>query len=88
MVCRKASARMMLIEACVLGEKVSGVIQDDGDGAADLILRNYPESSTHYGLKGLRKIVAAAGGRFEVGNGEESGLVVKARLPIAEGADG
>ena len=31
-------------------------------------------------------MVTGAGGRFEVGNGEESGVVVKARFPLGAGA--
>jgi signal transduction histidine kinase len=82
---RHARARMVLVTLSFVGGSVDIVIQDDGDGASELILRNYPESSSHFGLKGLRKMVTGAGGRFEVGNGEESGLVVKARFPLAAG---
>lgn len=84
-VARHTRAKMVLVTLSFLGSSVDIVIQDDGDGASELILRNYQESSTHFGLKGLQKMVAGAGGRFEVGNGEESGLVVKARFPIAAG---
>jgi signal transduction histidine kinase len=82
-VARHAQAKMVLVTLSFLGGSVDIVIQDDGDGASELILRNYQESSTHFGLKGLRKLVTGAGGRFEVGNGEESGLVLKARFPVA-----
>jgi signal transduction histidine kinase len=81
-VARHARAKMVLVTLSFLGNSVDIVVQDDGDGASDLILRNYQESSTHFGLKGLQKLVAGAGGRFEVANGEESGLVVKARFPF------
>jgi signal transduction histidine kinase len=81
-VARHARAKMVLVTLSFLGGSVDVVIQDDGDGASELILRNYQESSTHFGLKGLGKMVTGAGGRFEVGNGEESGLVVKARFPF------
>jgi signal transduction histidine kinase len=80
---RHAQAKMVLVTLTFLSASLDIVIQDDGAGASDLILRNYPVSSTHFGLKGLRKLVTGAGGRFEVANGEESGLVVKARLPLA-----
>ena len=85
-VARHARAKMVLVTLTFLRGSVDIVIQDDGDGASELILRNYRESSTHFGLKGLRKLVAAVGGRFEVDNGEESGLVVKARFLLAEEA--
>jgi signal transduction histidine kinase len=85
-VARHAQAKMVLVTLSFLGNSVDIVIQDDGDGASELILRNFQESSTHFGLRGLRKMVAGAGGRFEVANGEESGLVVKARFPLVAGA--
>jgi len=85
-VARHAGAKMVLVTLSFLGGSVDIVIQDDGSGASELILRNYQESSTHFGLKGLHKLVTGAGGRFEVGNGDESGLVVKARFPAAAGA--
>jgi signal transduction histidine kinase len=85
-VARHAQAKMVLVTLSFLGNSVDIVIQDDGDGASELILRNFQESSTHFGLRGLQKMVAGAGGRFEVANGEESGLVVKARFPLVAGA--
>jgi signal transduction histidine kinase len=62
-------------------EQVDLVIQDDGVGASDQVLQHYQESSTHFGLKQSRRQVEALGGTFEVHNGEESGLAIRARVP-------
>jgi signal transduction histidine kinase len=82
-VVRHASARMVLVSLRFSIDSVDLVIQDDGVGASELILHHYLESSTHYGLKSMHKQLAAAGGSLEVSNGEESGLAVRARVPLA-----
>jgi signal transduction histidine kinase len=79
---RHAAARMVLVSLRFSSEHTDLVIQDDGAGASELILRHYMESGTHYGLKSMHRKVAAAGGSFEVSNGEESGLAVRARVPL------
>jgi signal transduction histidine kinase len=81
-VVRHAGARMVLVSLRFSGDRVDLVIQDDGVGASELILRHYLESSTHYGLKSVHRQLAAAGGSLEVSNGEESGLAVRARVPL------
>jgi len=81
-VVRHASARMVLVSLRFSGGSVDLVIQDDGDGASELILRHYLESSTHYGLKSMHRQLEAVGGGLEVSNGEESGLAVRARAPL------
>jgi signal transduction histidine kinase len=81
-VVRHASARMVLVSLRFSSDSVDLVIQDDGVGASELILRHYLESSTHYGLRSMHKQLSAAGGSIEVSNGEESGLAVRARVPL------
>jgi signal transduction histidine kinase len=80
-VARHARARRVLVSLRYSDEHVDLVIQDDGVGASDQILQHYQESSTHFGLKRSRRQVEALGGTFEVRNGEESGLAIRARLP-------
>src|SRR6267143_2083122 len=80
-VARHAKARRVLVSLRYSNNHVDLVIQDDGIGASEQILQHYQESSTHFGLKRSRRQVEALGGTFEVGNGEESGLAVRARLP-------
>jgi signal transduction histidine kinase len=80
-VARHAKARRVLVSLRYSNEHVDLVIQDDGVGASEQILKNYQESSTHFGLKRSRTQVEALGGTFEVHNGEESGLAIRASLP-------
>jgi signal transduction histidine kinase len=80
-VTRHARAKRVLVSLRYSDEHVDLVIQDDGVGASEQILQNYQESSTHFGLKRSRRQVEALGGTFEVHNGEESGLAIRARLP-------
>jgi signal transduction histidine kinase len=80
-VARHAKAKRVLVSLRYSDEHVDLVIQDDGIGASDQVLQHYQESSTHFGLKRSRRQVEALGGTFEVRNGEESGLAIRARLP-------
>jgi signal transduction histidine kinase len=80
-VARHASARRVLVSLRYSEDHVDLVIQDDGVGASEQMLHHYQESSTHFGLKQSRRQVEALGGTFEVHNGEESGLAIRARLP-------
>jgi signal transduction histidine kinase len=80
-VARHAKAKKVLVSLRYSDEHVDLVIQDDGVGASEQILKNYQDSSTHFGLKRSRRQVEALGGTFEVLNGEESGLAIRARVP-------
>jgi signal transduction histidine kinase len=80
-VARHAKARRVLVSLRYSDDHVDLVIQDDGIGASEQMLQHYQESSTHFGLKRSRRQVEALGGTFEVLNGEESGLAIRARLP-------
>ena len=80
-VARHARAGRVLVSLRYSNEHVDLVIQDDGIGASEQVLQHYQESSTHFGLKRSRRQVEALGGTFEVRNGEESGLAIRARLP-------
>jgi signal transduction histidine kinase len=82
-VVRHARARMVLVSLRQASDHVDLVIQDDGVGAPELLLRNYTGSGTHFGLQAMRRLVEGVGGRFTVTNGEESGLAVRARVPLA-----
>jgi signal transduction histidine kinase len=80
-VARHAKAGRVLVSLRYSDNHVDLVIQDDGIGASEQILEHYQESSTHFGLKRSRRQVEALGGTFEVRNGEESGLAIRASLP-------
>jgi signal transduction histidine kinase len=80
-VVRHAQARRVLVSLRYSDEHVDLIIQDDGVGASEQIRKHYQDSSTHFGLKRSRRQVEALGGTFEVHNGEESGLAIRARVP-------
>jgi len=81
-VVRHARAHRVLVSLRYSGDQVDLVIQDDGVGASDQILKHYQESGTHFGMKRSRRQVEELGGTFDVGNGEESGLAIRVRLPV------
>ncbi|HLQ14855.1 MAG TPA: GAF domain-containing protein [Candidatus Eisenbacteria bacterium] len=80
-VARHAKAKRVLVSLRYSDDHVDLVIQDDGVGASEQILKTYQESTTHFGLKRSRRQVEALGGAFEVRNGEESGLAIRASVP-------
>jgi signal transduction histidine kinase len=57
-------------------------IQDDGVGAAPLVLSGLAESATHFGLRDLQVRVRQVGGTLTAGPGADGGFVVRARLPL------
>jgi signal transduction histidine kinase len=81
-VVRHARARRVLVSLRYSDENVDLVIQDDGAGASEQILKHYQESGTHFGMKRSRRQVEDLGGTFEVHNGEESGLAIRVRIPV------
>src|SRR6202158_2841593 len=81
-VARHARAKRVLVSLRYFDDHGDLVMQGDGVGPSEQILHHYQESSTHFGLKRSRRQVEALGGSFEVHNGEESGLAIRARLPV------
>ena len=81
-VVRHARAKRVLVSLRYSDDSVDLVIQDDGAGASEQILKHYQESGTHFGMKRSRRQVEDLGGTFDVGNGEESGLAIRVRLPM------
>jgi signal transduction histidine kinase len=80
-VVRHARARRVLVSLRYSDDHVDLVIQDDGIGASEQILKHYQESGTHFGMKRSRRQVEDLGGTFDVSNGEESGLAIRVRVP-------
>jgi signal transduction histidine kinase len=81
-VLRHARAKRVLVSLRYSADQVDLVIQDDGTGASDQILKHYQESGTHFGMKRSRRQVEDLGGTFEVRNGEESGLAIRVQIPV------
>jgi signal transduction histidine kinase len=67
---------------------VTLAVQDDGIGGPALLLRSNGSSFTHFGLRGLQDRIRRVGGAFTARNGEDGGLVVRARVPVAESLSG
>jgi signal transduction histidine kinase len=81
-VVRHARAKRVLVSLRFSEDHVDLVIQDDGAGASEQILKHYQESGTHFGMKRSRRQVEDLGGTFEVRNGEESGLAIRVQIPV------
>ena len=81
-VLRHARARRVLVSLRYSDDHVDLVIQDDGAGASEQILKHYQESGTHFGMKRSRRQVEDLGGTFDVRNGEESGLAIRVQIPV------
>jgi len=83
---KHADARMVLVSIRYEPSNLNLVIQDDGKGAPDALLRTFKDSYFHFGLRHIRELVIDRGGAFEVANGDEAGLVVRITLPLEDGA--
>jgi len=82
---KHARARTVLVSLRFAEGSVQVVVQDDGQGAPGVVLQTFPDSYLHFGLKHLRQLVLSHGGTFEVANGEEAGLVIRASIPLKAG---
>ena len=76
-----ANAKMAMVSLGYADGHVDLIVQDDGDGAPDDVLRTYTDSRSHFGLRSMRRQVEELGGTFAVSNSEEGGLVVRVRVP-------
>jgi signal transduction histidine kinase len=47
-----------------------------------LVVSSFQDSYLHFGLRHMRQQVLNLGGVFEVANGEESGTIVRASVPL------
>src|SRR5260370_18366935 len=80
-----ADARTVLVSLRYEPDRLDLVVQDDGVGAPEILLRTFQDSHLHFGLRHMRQMVIGSGGSFEGSNGEEAGLVVRASLPLKPG---
>jgi signal transduction histidine kinase len=62
-------------------DRLEVVVQDVDIGASERLLRG--EVEVHrFGLRNMRRQVAALGGTFEAENGEDSGVVIQISIPL------
>ncbi|HTW20133.1 MAG TPA: GAF domain-containing protein [Mycobacteriales bacterium] len=79
---KHARAERILVRLRYQQDRVDLVIQDDGVGASELVLKTFPESHLHFGLRHIRELVIERGGVFEAANGEEAGFVIRTSIPF------
>ena len=79
---RHAQATIVIVTLQVTSEQAMLVVQDNGIGLSQQVLRTYRSNATHLGLKGMRNRLEELDGQFSLANGEEGGLIVKAVVPL------
>lgn len=79
---KHSHARTVLVSLRFESDRLYFVVQDDGNGAPVVVLQTYRNSYLHFGLRHIHQLVIDRGGSFEVTNGEEAGLVMKASIPL------
>jgi signal transduction histidine kinase len=79
---RHSEATTVIVTVQVTNEQAVLVVQDNGIGLSTQTLATYRSNTTHLGLKGMRNRIEELGGQFLLTNGEESGLIVKAMVPL------
>ena len=79
---RHGQATIVIVTLQVTSEQAMLVVQDNGIGLSQQVLRTYRSNATHLGLKGMRNRLEELGGQFSLVNGEEGGLIVKAVVPL------
>ena len=79
---RHAQATIVIVTLQVTSEQAMLVVQDNGIGLSQQVLRTYRGNATHLGLKGMRNRLEELDGQFSLANGEEGGLIVKAVVPL------
>lgn len=75
-----ADADRILVRATRSGGGVELVVRDDGRGLAPERARS-AVAEGHFGLALARRAIVGAGGRFEIGPGEQTGTELRAWLP-------
>lgn len=79
---RHASATTVIVTVQVTQTQAVLVVQDNGIGLPLQELQSYRNNTLHLGLKGMHHRIKELGGQFTLVNGEESGLIVKAVVPL------
>jgi signal transduction histidine kinase len=79
---RHAQATTVIVTVQVTSEQAMVVVQDNGIGLSPQAISTYRGNTTHLGLKGMHHRLQELHGQFSLTNGEESGLIVKAVVPL------
>lgn len=81
-VVKHARARMVLVSIRFEPDHVDVVLQDDGVGIPGLAMETEGPSALHYGLQNMRQQINGLGGTFQLEDGDEKGLTVRASVPL------
>jgi signal transduction histidine kinase len=79
---KHAAARLVLVTLRCEVDRLEIVVQDDGVGAPETLLRTFPDSYLHFGLRHIRQLTLDRGGTFSLAVGEEAGLVMRVSVPL------
>jgi signal transduction histidine kinase len=79
---RHAQASIVIVTVQVTSGQAMLVVQDNGIGLPPQVFQTYRGNAMHLGLKGMHHRVDELGGQLLLVNGEESGLIVKAVVPL------
>src|SRR5258708_22203716 len=79
---RHAEATTVIVAVHVNSEQAVLVVQDNGIGLSTQVLQAYRNNTMHLGLKVMHHRVEELGGQFLLMNGEESGVIFKAVIPL------
>ncbi len=79
---RHGRATIVIVTLQVRPEQAMLVVQDNGIGLSPQVLQSYHSNTIHLGLKGMQHRIEELRGQFTLVNGEESGLIVKAVVPL------
>lgn len=79
---RHSQATAVIVTVQITREQAVLVVQDNGVGIAATALVSYEQNGVHLGLRGMKQRINDLGGQFQLTNGEEGGLIVKAVVPL------
>jgi signal transduction histidine kinase len=84
---KHARASHIAVRVVFEPDTVTVIVQDDGVGLPPHVIDRYAEDSAHFGLRTIAKQLEELQGAFEIMNGEESGTVVRATIPVKLSAE-
>jgi signal transduction histidine kinase len=79
---RHSRARAVVLGLHLTRRSVTLTVHDDGLGASALVLKQIADSTTHFGLRGIRERVNRLGGTLRIGPAPDGGFMVRARIPL------
>jgi signal transduction histidine kinase len=81
-VVKHAHADLVQVTLRYSEDRVEVIVQDDGIGMGDLVLRTFADDYLHFGLRHMYRQMLDVGGTFEAANRKEKGVTVKVSVPL------